>query len=40
MLLLADRGFLSFNLWREAAATGAGLPWRVRANAVLPVMRQ
>lgn len=40
MLLLADRGFLSFDLWRAAAATGADLLWRVRANAVLPVVRQ
>jgi hypothetical protein len=40
MLLVADRGFLSFDLWRAAAATGADLLWRVRANAVLPVIRQ
>jgi hypothetical protein len=40
MLLLADRGFLSFDLWRAAAATGADLLWRVRAHAVLPVNRQ
>lgn len=29
MLLLADRGFPSFGLWEKAAATGAGLLWRV-----------
>ncbi|WP_460963091.1 IS4 family transposase, partial [Parasphingorhabdus pacifica] len=40
MLLLADRGFLSFDLWRAAASTGADLLWRVRANVVLPVRRQ
>lgn len=40
MLLLADRGFLSFDLWRTAAATGADLLWRARAHAVLPVIRQ
>lgn len=40
MLLVADRGFLSFDLWRAAAATGADLLWRVRAHAVLPVIRQ
>lgn len=40
MLLLADRGFLSFGLWRAAAATGADLLWRARANAVLPVVEQ
>lgn len=40
MLLLADRGFLSFDLWRAATNTGADLLWRVRAHAVLPVTRQ
>jgi hypothetical protein len=40
MLLLADRGFLSFDLWREAAATGADLLWRVKSVAVLPVIEQ
>ena len=36
MLCLADRAFLGFALWREAAATGADLLWRVRKNQVLP----
>jgi Insertion element 4 transposase N-terminal/Transposase DDE domain len=40
MLLLADRGFLGFELWREAAATGADLLWRVKSSAVLPVIEQ
>jgi Insertion element 4 transposase N-terminal/Transposase DDE domain len=40
MLLLADRGLLSFDLWREAAATGADLLWRVKSVAVLPVIEQ
>jgi hypothetical protein len=40
MLLLADRGFTGFDLWREAAATGADLLWRVRNSAVLPVVQQ
>ena len=40
MLLLADRAFLGFDLWRAATDTGADLLWRVRANAVLPVVRQ
>ncbi|WP_442817945.1 transposase [Streptomyces sp. NBC_01224] len=31
-------GFLGFDLWRAAAATGADLLWRVRSNAVLPVV--
>ncbi len=30
MLLLADRGFFSYALWRTASATGADLLWRVR----------
>ncbi|UQA91545.1 IS4 family transposase [Streptomyces halobius] len=37
MLVLADRGFHSFDLWRAAAATGADLLWRVKSDAVLPV---
>jgi len=37
MLLIADRGLLGFELWTEAAATGADLLWRVKANMVLPV---
>ena len=30
MLLLADRGFYSFGLWRKAVGTGADLLWRVK----------
>lgn len=37
MLVLADRGFRGFDLWRAAAATGADLLWRVKNDAVLPV---
>jgi hypothetical protein len=36
MLCLADRAFVGFALWRTAAATGADLLWRLRANQVLP----
>jgi len=39
MLLLADRGFYSYPLWRQAAATGAHLLWRVQAGVHLPVRR-
>jgi hypothetical protein len=39
-LLLADRGFIGFDLWRAAAATGAQLLWRAKTNQVLPVDRQ
>lgn len=37
MLCLADRGFLSFDLWRAASATGAALVWRAPASVTLPV---
>ena len=36
MLCLADRAFVSFELWRTATASGADLLWRVRKNQVLP----
>jgi hypothetical protein len=38
MLLLADRGYYSLSLWREAAATGADLLWRVKGNLPLPAV--
>jgi hypothetical protein len=40
MLLIADRGFAGFDLWRAAAASGADLLWRVKSSAVLPVAQQ
>jgi hypothetical protein len=39
VLLLADRGFAGFELWRQATATGAALVWRTKSNAVLPVVQ-
>lgn len=36
MLLLADRGFFSYTLWRKAAATRADLLWRIRTDASAP----
>ena len=36
MVLLADRGFFSYPLWRQAAATGADLLWRIRTDASAP----
>src|SRR5262245_46906671 len=39
ILLIADRGFVGFDLWAEAAATGADLLWRVKSNMVLPVLQ-
>lgn len=37
MLLLADRNFYGFALWRLAASTGCKLLWRVKSNLKLPV---
>src|SRR5207244_12510650 len=36
MLCLPDRGFFGFEMWKQAAATGADLLWRVRKNISLP----
>jgi hypothetical protein len=38
MLLLADRGFYSYGLWRAAAGTGAQLLWRAKNSMHLPVV--
>jgi hypothetical protein len=32
MVVLADRGFYGFGLWKQAAETGADLLWRMRAS--------
>jgi hypothetical protein len=37
MLVLADRNFYSFKLWRATCATGAKLAWRVKSTLGLPV---
>jgi hypothetical protein len=39
MLCLADRYCPGYDLWREAAAGGADLLWRVRTRTRLPVLR-
>jgi IS4 transposase len=39
MLVLADRGFYSYDLWGQAAATGAHLLWRVSDTLTLPVLK-
>ncbi len=39
-LVLADRGFFSYTLWKKAADTGADLLWRMKSNAVLPVEKR
>ncbi len=40
MLCLADRGFLSYDLWGPAAATGAALLWRAGATFTLPILER
>jgi hypothetical protein len=40
MLCLADRGFLGFDLWRNAASTGAALVWRAASSFKLPVLER
>lgn len=40
MLVLADRGFYGYDLWRQASATGAALLWRVSSNLQLPVVTE
>ncbi|HEX2810372.1 MAG TPA: IS4 family transposase [Kineosporiaceae bacterium] len=39
LLVLADRNFASWRLWRAAAATGAQLCWRISASFTLPVLQ-
>lgn len=36
MVLLADRGFFSYALWRKATGTGADLLWRIRNDRLAP----
>jgi hypothetical protein len=40
MIVLADRGFYSYELWRQASETGAALLWRVSSNLQLPVITE
>jgi Insertion element 4 transposase N-terminal/Transposase DDE domain len=40
MLLMADRGFTSYELWQTAAATGADLLWRATSVFGLPVLQE
>ncbi len=39
-LCLADRNFFSYSLWKSALTTGAALLWRVKADLVLPKIKQ
>lgn len=36
LLVLADRNFFGYRLWKEASETGAALLWRVKKNLKLP----
>jgi hypothetical protein len=40
MLVLADRGFYGYDLWRDATQTGAALLWRVPSTITLPVITE
>ena len=40
MLCLADRGFYSYELWNQAAGSGAQLLWRTKASHRLPVIER
>ena len=40
MLVLVDRGYCGFPLWRRATGTGADLLWRVKVNLRLPVLER
>lgn len=37
MLILADRGFYSYDFWKAARSTGAQLLWRIKTHVNLPV---
>src|SRR6476469_9725999 len=39
MLITADRGFFSFDMWGECLTSGAALVWRVSATVGLPVLQ-
>jgi len=39
MLVIADRNFYSFQLWRQSLDTGADLLWRVSSTVTLPVLQ-
>lgn len=40
MLLMADRGFFSYDLWKQTVRTGAALLWRLSVTIRLPVLEQ
>jgi len=40
MLCLADRGFLGYELWREACDTGSDQLWRIKKNAIFTCIKR
>jgi hypothetical protein len=40
MLILADRNFYGYRLWKKASETGASLLWRTKTNLILPVEKR
>ena len=38
-IVLCDRGFYSYELWRQAAGTGAQLLWRLKSDLKIPVLQ-
>jgi hypothetical protein len=40
MLIMADRGFFSYDLWKQARATGTALLWRVSNTVYLKVVEE
>lgn len=40
MLCIADRGFFSYELWKQASGTGTDLLWRVKKNLRLPCIER
>jgi hypothetical protein len=40
MLIIADKNFYGYGLWKKAAETGAKLLWRVKSNLILPVEKR
>jgi hypothetical protein len=40
MLCLADRNYFGYELWEEAAETGAALVWRIKKNLNLPCLER
>lgn len=40
MLCMADRNFFSYEMWNNAAATGADLLWRAKTNLILPCIKR